>query len=427
MADIPAATSKSRKKKLLSNTAFLYLLVFSRYFFSVLTVPYQTRVLGPDIFGKITWAMAVMAYFAVVVEFGFLLSATERIARHRDDKHEVERIVGAVIIDKLTLALLGAGVVAIMSFTWSKMNDDPWFYLLCYVSAVIPSFLLDFFYRGIEEMQVITIRSVATSAFFTAFVFVLLRDRSDYWVVPALSALGALLAVAVVFFHMTHNLHYRLVIPNWRYCLMILKESIWFFLSRIASTFYTATNTFLLGFVYPVASPPIGYYSSADKLLGVMKSAYSPVADSLYPYMVRNKDFKLLKKLLLIGMPIITAIGITVALLADWICIILFGPEFAPAAPLLRLMMPIFVMTLPIYLLGFPTLSALGASKSVNRSVIFSALFHVIALLALFLNGWLTVTSAVILTNITEFFILMYRIMAVLWITRWKPKTHPAP
>ena len=409
-----ASKVDKRKKKLFSNTIFLYLLVFSNYFFSLITVPYQTRVLGPEIYGKLGWAMATMAYFAIVVEFGFLLSATERIARNRDDKREVERIVGAVVASKIALALIGAIAVAVLSFTWGKMNSDPWFYLLCYASAIIPSFLLDFFYRGIEEMQVITIRSVATSAFFTVCIFIFLHDRNNYWVVPALNATGSLIAVGAVFWHMTRKLKYRFVVPEISYCWMIFKESIWFFLSRIATTFYTATNTFLLGFVYPVASAPIGYYTSADKLLTVMKSACSPVADSLYPYMVRNKDFRLLKKLLLIGMPISIAIAAVVWLLSDWICLILFGSEFAGAAPLLRLMLPIFVITLPVYLLGFPTLSPLGGAKAVNRSVIFSAIFHIAALFVLFIGGWLSVRSVIVLTFITEIFILVYRAIAIL-------------
>ena len=53
----------------------LYILQFSTYFLSLVTVPYQTRVLGPVVYGYVGVALAVMAYFQLFMDFGFLLSA----------------------------------------------------------------------------------------------------------------------------------------------------------------------------------------------------------------------------------------------------------------------------------------------------------------------------------------------------------------
>lgn len=410
------------KIKLIKNTFFLYILVFSGYFFSLITVPYQTRVLGPELYGKIGWAVATMSYFALILDFGYILSATETIARHRDNKEKVEEIVGAVTINKLLFALGGLIIVVTMAFGWSKMNDDPWFYILCYLSTASGSFLLDFFYRGIEEMQVITIRSVVIRAFFTVCIFIFLREEADYWVVPALDLVGSLLAIAFVYWHMIHKLKYRFVIPSRRVCLDVLKYSASFFYSRIASTIYTSTNVFLLGFVYAPMSVPMGAYSSADKIFNLMKVGFGPIADSLYPYMVRNQDFKLLKKILLIFMPLTILAGAVIAWFAEPICVLILGQRFAATAPLLQLMMPIFIITLPIYLLGFPTLSPLGAAQAVNNSVIVASVVHVAMLIALFATGMLTVKTVIIATLITESVILLYRIGAIIKYRRGKAR-----
>lgn len=50
----------------------------------------------------------------------------------------------------------------------------------------------------------------------------------------------------------------------------------------------------------------VGYYSSADRLITTGKNALSPISDSLYPYMVKNRDFKLVRKILLIFEPLIS-------------------------------------------------------------------------------------------------------------------------
>ena len=406
-------TGKTKKKRLLKNTIFLYVLVFSGYFFSFITVPYQTRVLGAELYGKIGWAMAVMAYFSVFIEFGFLLSATASIAGNRDDKTYVEKVVGAVTLDKLLLTLLSLAVLAPMAFFWQKMSSDPWFYLLCFLSVSSASFMLDFFYRGIEEMQTITIASVFLRALFTIGIFVFMHKPQDYWMVPALNLGGNLLAAGYVYGHMIFKLGYKIRWPGLGFAWQILKESTWFFLSRVASTIYTATNIFLLGFVYPVASIPIGVYTAADKLLGVMKQTMGPISDSLYPYMVRNRDFKLLKKILLSLMPVVALGCIVVAIIAEPMCSWFFGTQFRDAGKVLRLMMLILFITLPVYLLGFPTLTPLGGAKAVNQSVIVASIFHVFALCVTFVLGYLNIYSVVLLTFCTEMIILIYRVVAV--------------
>ena len=72
------------KQVLLQNTFMLYLLTFSNYFLSLVVVPYETRILGPTVYGTLGAATAIMVYFQLVIDFGFLLSGTQEVARSRD-------------------------------------------------------------------------------------------------------------------------------------------------------------------------------------------------------------------------------------------------------------------------------------------------------------------------------------------------------
>lgn len=74
------------KQVLLQNTFMLYLLTFSNYFLSLVVVPYETRILGPTVYGTLGAATAIMVYFQLVIDFGFLLSGTQEVARSRDDR-----------------------------------------------------------------------------------------------------------------------------------------------------------------------------------------------------------------------------------------------------------------------------------------------------------------------------------------------------
>ena len=95
--------ANSNKGVLLQNTVMLYLLTFSNYFLSLVVVPYETRVLGVEVFGVLGAATAIMVYFQLVVDFGFLLSGTQEVAKSRDDPAAVSRIFTATTLAKLLL------------------------------------------------------------------------------------------------------------------------------------------------------------------------------------------------------------------------------------------------------------------------------------------------------------------------------------
>lgn len=155
--------------------------------------------------------------------------------------------------------------------------------------------------------------------------------------------LGAVLGVSI---HV-HSLGYRFVRVSRKEVWETFRRSSFFFYSRIASAVYTATNTFLLGMIYGASSPLVGYYSTAEKGVAVAKQAITPVTDSLYPYMVKNRNFKLVKKLLLIGMPLLFVGCGVVMIFAEPLCAFVFGAEYYEAGTYLRLLAPVRFLQLP--------------------------------------------------------------------------------
>ena len=397
---------------LFKNTVMLYILTFSNYLFNFITVPYQTRVLGPVVYGNLGFALAFATYIQLFLDFGFLLSATEDVARNREDKQKLSQLMTAVTICKLLLGAVSFVVVMVLCLSVSRFKEDVLLYQLYFVWVLINSLLPDYLYRGLEKMSIITYRTVAVKFFFTVMIFVFLRNKDHYYIVPLLNIIGALGAVIWVYSDVYRHLGLRFVRISFLEIWQTMKRSSSYFFSRIASTVYGATNTFIIGFLYPNGNT-VGYYTSAEKLMTTARSAFSPIADSLYPHMVQNKDFKLIKKILLVLMPIILAGCTFVWIFAESFCVLLFGEEFRSSGRILQLLMPVIAMTLPAYIFGFPVLSPLGLAKYANISNIIGAVVHLTNLLVLFLTGRLTVENICIATCITEAIVLSFRILVV--------------
>ena len=403
-----------KSKTLLKNTVMLYLLQFSNYFFSFATVPYQTRVLKDEVYGKLVFAVGVMIYFQLFVDFGFLLSATEDISKNRDDHGYICKKITSVAIVKILFALVSFLIMGILCLSVSRFSGDPALYLIYLAAYVAGSFLPDYVYRGLEKMTAVTVRTLLIRLFFCVMIFVFLRKPGDYLVVPILLLIGNVGAVFGAYLHLFKGLKYRFGKVTKRDIIGEIKRSSLFFYSRIATTVYSATNTLLLGFVIKTNTDAIlGHYGSADKVLTTSKNCISPISDSLYPYMVKNRDFKPAKKWLLLFMPVILTGCIVVGIFAEPICVLVFGEDFRGSANILRAFLPAIAVTLPSYIFAFPAMGAMGISRYANYSVFFGTAIHIVGIVILLATGHFSAFSVACMTSVTECCIFLYRIIVV--------------
>ncbi len=413
-----------KKGVLLKNTVMLYILQFSNYFLSLIVVPYETRVLSPANYGKLGVAAAIMVYFQLVIDFGFLLSATEEVSRRRNDRTTVSQILSAVTINKLFLAAASGVVLLILCRTISAWTPDTGFYFLYFAATVLTSLMPDYLYRGLEKMTAITVRSVLIKAFFTVAIFFFLKTPDDYYVVPILNIIGNGAALLGVYFHLYRRLGLWFARISVQDVWSRFRSSVTFFYSRIASTAYTAANTIILDLI-SAGGAAVGFYTSADKLITTAKNGLSPISDSLYPYMTANKDFKLVKKVLSIMMPLIILGCAVVFIFAEPLCTWFFGADYAETGKVLRAMLPVVVVILPSYILGFPTLTAMGLTKYANYSVVFGSVLHIFNLVVLYFSGHLNMVTLGILVSVAETAILGFRVAVILTHkNRWKEQSE---
>lgn len=402
----------SKNQTLLKNTIMLYILQFSTYLFSFITVPYQTRVLGPEIYGLLGVATAVMMYFQLFMDFGFLLSATEDVSKNRNDSLYVCKKITSVTIIKLCFAVISFAVMVLLCSFFEQFSQHKALYFTYLAAFVINSFLPDYIYRGLEKMTAVTVRTVLIKLFSCVMIFVFLRSETDYMIVPIFLLIGNAGAVFGAYLHLFKTFKYRFVKVNPRDVFGDFKRSSMFFYSRIATTVYSATNTVVLGMIDHVGVVT-GCYTSADRVVTLAKNGLSPISDSLYPYMVKHKDFKLVKKMLFVFMPVIVAGCVVVAVFAEPLCVFAFGPEYQGTANILRAFLPALIATLPSFIFGFPVLSAMGLSKYANYSIFVGSIVHIVGLAVMLLTDTLTGVSLAAMTSVSELVILSYRVAMV--------------
>lgn len=409
---------KKELKTLFSNTFMLYIMQISAYVFPLITFPWLTRALGPEKYGVMNVANAIIVYFQLFVDFGFLLSATRECSLHRDDKSKLQSIVSSVVQAKMLISIAGFLLMLLLTMTVGSFQDKALYLILSYLSVMLSVFVPDYLFRGMEKMHNITYRSIISRALYTVLVILFVKSPSDYCLVPIFNAISNLFIVVWSWAFVVKRFKIKFKIVSIKETFTALKQSAIFFASRIATTVYSASNVFILGLIFGTNSADMGQFTAANNLVTNGRSMFSPIADSLYPYMVQKKNYKLVKAIMLITAPLIIGGTAVLYIFADWFIELFCGGEYLIGNPnavdVFRAMCPMFLITLPIYILGFPVLGAMNMMKEANYTVMYAAGFHAIGLAVLFFTGNLSFIPVAYLTCLSECVVLSSRIYYVL-------------
>lgn len=416
------------------NTLMLYILTFSSTLLSLIIYQREGDILQPAGLGLLGVASAIAGYVELFIGFGFMQSATEEVSRNRNDHDRLNVIMTSVTISKLFLSFVSLLVLFVLCQVIPAWRGRFGFYSLFFVFTALNALLPDYLYRGMEKMTALTIRTVCIRAFSAVGIFLFLKKPEDIWIIPTLTAIGNFVALFFCFHDAKKRLNVRFCRVTAADVLSCMKRSSIFFLSRFATSAYSFLNTLILDLVEPakilrggieMENPVRGYYTSSDKLMTTGMNALMPISDSLYPYMVKNRDYKLVKKVLLILEPIIIAFSVGMFIIAPDFMVFFFkgNEEYRPAGDVLRAMLPAAVVILPSYLCGFPLLSPMGLAKHANYSTIFGSVIHIINLAILYFSGNMNMVTLGAAMSLTQFLILGYR-LAVIWRHRDRLKEH---
>lgn len=400
-------------KVLFSNTLMLLFLQFSGYIIPLITFPYITRTLGPELYGLVVFMYSFMAFFQILLDFGFTLSGTLKCSLHRDEKEKLGFVTFSIIQGKFILSLVGLLLLIFILIFSKTFRGNELFAIFSYIPVFLVLFIPDFVFRGIEKISLITYSTLFSNTIYLFLIIFLIDEPSDYLLIPLILSFSTLVTIVWSWYYLIKVVNIPIKLVGINAVIHSLKESKDYFLSRIATTLYNSSNIFLLGVVgFSVAS--IGNYGVANNLINTIKSMLTPISDSIYPYMVRNRDFKLIWLIIFISLPIIFLCISFFYLFADFVIITLCGEKYIDAVPIFQWMLPLILIMLPTYLLGFPMLGAMGLSSKANLSVIVGAFFHVSGLILLFIFFKITILNVIILTIFTELLILFIRLYFII-------------
>lgn len=389
-----------RQGQLLRDIASVYGVQMANYIFPLVIVPYLTRVLGPATWGLVAMSLAFGMYCGLVVEFGFIFSASRELAG-LEDRGRIEEVVAGVTGAKVILAGL-AIVAAFAASLWVPVFErHPLLLWAAVVSELLKASLPNYFFYGMQRITMGSLLDISSRAASLMGVFFLVRKPADAWRYFALQAAGALLALLIS--HWMIYSRYALRAPRMADGLRMLKGSWPMFLFKSSHSMFTLGNSFVLGLFAPVQA--VGYYAGAEKINAAAVGLLSPLNTALYARTAKLAKTDIVKAAALtrICLGVMLAVSAVLVLVmwlgAPLIIRIILGPQYGPSASVLKILALRAPLVAWTYVIGFQWLLVLGLEKPFQR-VTMSALAINVAL-ATFLAprfsyigmGWSVVTA----------------------------------
>jgi PST family polysaccharide transporter len=369
----------------MADVASLYGIQAATFLVPLVTLPYLTRVLGPDGWGRLAFADSLGRSIAVLVEFGFQLSATRAISEVRGSAEERALRVSGILGGQALLALAVTVLMALVMLASGAARGRGAILWVALAQGCALAFSPIWYFQAMERARVMASLDIIAKALSALAILTLVHHPGDEMKALAAVACAAALSAASGILLIRRETPFGR--PTWRGGVAMLREALALFVFRGAVNLYTGANALLLGLFVPPTV--VGYFAGAEKLARAALAALTPLNQTAFPriaHLARNNPAQAgrvarLSLRVMLGVGVTTAIALWMG--ADWIVRTVLGRGFEPAAGILRILALLVPLVAASNVLGIQWMVPLRMERAFISIIVCAGLTNVVLALTL--------------------------------------------
>jgi PST family polysaccharide transporter len=306
-----------------------------------LTLPYLTRVLGVEAWGEIVFVLLIVNYGIWIMNWGFYLGATQRIAACRDSKHLVSIIACEVWLAQWLLASISIFVLSLYIVLIADQKMQPLY--IAGLTILIGNLLTPlWFLHGLEKVWEASLVLLLAKVVILPFIFIFIDKAEDASLYLQLNGIGSVVVGVACLYWMHKRAFFIWSMPSIRNVLRVISEDAPIFLTSMIANLTSSIVPAAIGIL---SSPSdLGLFNIADRIKGAAITIFHPVVHALYPrmaYLFSVNKLEAVKLLRLSGVLIFAAslsVSVALFLLAPELVLLIGGKNFEGAISLLRVL-----------------------------------------------------------------------------------------
>ena len=358
----------------------LYVAQFVQVLLPIALIPFLARRLGPSEWGRIAYFQSFALCIAMVVEYGFGLSATRKLAQG-DDSPILRRQILCEVGSAKVLLTVGCCLIALLlSQTLPLFVASPFHAISATVWGISQGANMIWYFQGVGKLSQAMALEVSGRVLAASLALFFVRTSDDGYLFLVLMAAGSLFATSCEI-----RLSYRTAeFEHFSYQRAIagLKEGLTLFFFRSAVSLYTLGNSFILGTMAPPET--VGYYAGAERISKGILTFIGPISQTAFAEINRTirLDLREAIKLARRCMLLMTSIGLLLSLVvffaAPLFVALLLGPNFGPAVTTTRMMSLLPFLVCVATSLGSNWMLPLHLDRAFNAIIVSAGILNVV-------------------------------------------------
>ncbi len=246
----------------------------------LITMPYLARTLGLGNQGTFSVLYSVVSCFVLLGCVGLNLYGQREVAYSRQDPVQCNRIFWEIESIRI-LTHLGS-LALYFGFIWFNGNVkgiinvyEPAYFMLFSLEIVASMFDISWYYQGIENFRLQTVRNFFVKLLGLALIFLFVRTESDLWVYIVIYTGMNLLGNGSLWFHKLK--HGGFVRPDMARMPRHLRQSLFLFFPQVATTVYAQLDRVMLGVLLNDGNVQAGVYDNGEKVVKIVLTVITSI------------------------------------------------------------------------------------------------------------------------------------------------------
>ena len=226
------------------NIIYSAILTTSNYVIQLVTFPYLSRMLGVENIGIVNFVDGIVNYFIMISMLGLNILGIREVAKFSNDIDKRNSIFSVLFSINLCFTIIVTLIYICLIYLVPQFYEKRDLLFLGIFKLLFNLFLIEWFYRGIENFKYITVRTLVLKIIYLFSVFIFVKKCEDIYIYY-------IITVLLVVFNAVVNWIYskRFVLYSWahvREFKLYIKPYIYLGFYLILTSAYTTFNVIYL-------------------------------------------------------------------------------------------------------------------------------------------------------------------------------------
>ena len=367
-------------KKLFKNYIYNILYQLVKLFLPLFLVSYTYAHLGPSTLGINDYAANISSWFILLGVLGVNTYGNREIAKVRDNKDRLSKSFYEILVMQIINMTIALVLYVVYTLLFVKENQIIYF-LIC-LSILASVFDISWFYYGVEDFGIVSIRNIVVKIVSVLLIFAFVKKPADLWMFTLINSLSDLIGQLVTFLGLKKYINKTKVSVKDAYK-NHLAGTFALFIPTVAINIYTLLDQTLLGTMVEDKGQLNLYKTSVSfvkMFLYFVTSIGAVVMPRIANLFVKNNDHSevnryinmTFKLAIILSIPIFVALEVVSGSFFPWYT----KDEYMYIIPLVRLVSPIIIFISLSNVFGTQYLVPVGRNNEYTKSIIAGALIN---------------------------------------------------